>query len=213
MILLPDLLKTNIMRTIVTAIYTLSLLLSTFIFGCDPGNQTGSETTNTSVAASQQAFPEHNEHSALTDAEKDKLKSITQFVDSDSNLSSFSKAFKSSGLSKSLNSTGPYTFFIPTNEAFRALHTDTLKNLLKPENKQRLARLLNNHIVAGKLDSETLQHGSRINTMGKEELEVLKQANSIVINGAEVQRADIQSSNGVIHVIDKVLLSDPNKKL
>jgi uncharacterized surface protein with fasciclin (FAS1) repeats len=213
MILLQDLLKTNIMRTIVTSTYALSLLLSTFMFSCGSDNQTSSDTTNTIAAEPQQALIALNEEDALTDAEKDKLKSITDFVASDTNLSLFSKAFKNSGLSQSLNSTGPYTFFIPSNDAFRALHTDTLTNLLKPENKHRLVRILNNHIVAGKLDTHTLQHGSRINTMGKGELEVIKQDNRIVINGAEVQRADIQSSNGVIHVIDKLLLAGPKEKL
>ena len=202
------------MRTIVTSTYALSLLLCMFMISCGPDNRTGSDTiTQTSTEESQQALLAITDETALTEAEKDKLKSITQFAASDSNLSSFSKAFKTSGLSKSLNSTGPYTFFIPSNEAFRALHPDTLNKLLKPENKQRLSRILNNHIVAGKLDTATLQHGSRINTMGKEELEVTKQKNRVVINGAKVQRSDIQSSNGVIHVIDKVLLPEPNETL
>ncbi|MER2996280.1 fasciclin domain-containing protein [Pontibacter populi] len=202
------------MRTIVTSTYALSLLLSTFIISCGPENQTGSDTTTVrTIAPELEEASTENKEDALTEAEKDKLKTITQFAATDSNLSSFSKAFKSSGLNKSLNSTGPYTFFIPSNEAFRSLHADTLQKLLKPENKQRLAKILNNHIVAGKLDTATLQHGSRINTLGREELEVTKQKNLVVINGARVQRSDIQSSNGVIHVIDKLMLSEPKEQL
>lgn len=189
--------------------YALSLLLSLLLWSCSSDTQTESESsgTNTSVSAEElNAADNEQQSSTIHNTASTDQKSITQQAASIPELSEFAKAFESSGLTKDLNSTGPYTVFMPSNKAFEALPGGTLDNLLKPENKQHLRDILNNHIVAGKLDTATLQHGSKIKTLGNEQLEVSKQENLVMINGAEVRRANIQSSNGVIHVIDKVLM-------
>lgn len=180
------------------------------MFSCGTENQTSTnaEEANTN---SEQALADDIQSAEVTPAPvNNSLKSISEQAASTADLSEFSQAFRKSGLAESLNSTGPYTVFMPSNEAFDALPGDTFDDLLKPENKQQLADILNNHIVAGKLDTATLQDGSTIKTLGNEQLEVSKKDDLVMINGAEVRKANIQSSNGVIHMIDKVLMPEQN---
>lgn len=130
---------------------------------------------------------------------------IVQNAQSNSNLVTFYSLIKSSGLLNNLNGTGPYTVFAPSNEAFEAMAEGTLEDLMKPENKQQLQNLISSHVVAGKLDAASLQEGSKLKTIGNQELEVTKQQNKVMVNGAEVTTPDVESSNGVIHVVNKVL--------
>lgn len=198
------------MRTIDISKYAFGILLSIFLSGCGSDNQGGNSTMSEANAKeTAQALADENQPERITtDAGNSSLKSIAQQAAANPELSVFAKAFEASGLAKTLNSTGPYTVFMPSNEAFEGLPGSTLDDLLKPENKQRLAAILNNHIVAGKLDTITLQHGSKIKTLGNEQLEVSKQQELVMINGAEVRKANILSRNGVIHMIDKVLMPE-----
>ncbi|HEY4652828.1 MAG TPA: fasciclin domain-containing protein [Pontibacter sp.] len=120
-------------------------------------------------------------------------------------LDTFISVVKQAGLLNTLNGTGPYTVFAPSNEAFKALPSGTLEDLMKPENKQQFTAFLNNHIVAGKLDAASLQDGSKIKTLGNLQLDVARQQDKVTINGAKVTTPDVVSSNGVMHIIDKVL--------
>ena len=125
-------------------------------------------------------------------------------------LSSLESAIKQADLVKTLSATGPYTIFAPHDEAFSALPEDVLKDLMKNENKAKLAAILNNHVVAGQLTSKNLQDGTVLKTVGGEQLTITKRGNQVMINGAAVTEADGVSKNGTIHVIDKVLV--PAKK-
>jgi uncharacterized surface protein with fasciclin (FAS1) repeats len=111
-------------------------------------------------------------------------------------------------LVRTLSGTGPYTLFVPSNEAFEALPGGTLEDLMKPENKEQLVALVNNHIVAGKLNAKALQAGSSIRTSGNGQVKVSVNGDNVMVNGARVKAADIVSSNGVIHVINKVLVPE-----
>ena len=127
-------------------------------------------------------------------------------------------AVKAAGLVDTLKGTGPFSVFAPTNEAFAALPTGTVDTLLKPENKGKLAAILTYHVVPGKVDAATLTKQIKdgggtvsLKTAAGGAL-TAKSANGKVMlidengNAATVTIADVMQSNGVIHVVDKVLL-------
>ena len=107
-------------------------------------------------------------------------------------------AVKAADLVDTLKGPGPFTVFAPNDQAFAKLPEGTVDSLLKPENKEKLRAILTYHVVAGKLTSAKTVEGSRINfkTMNGE----------VMVDGAKVIHADIPASNGVIHVIDTVLM-------
>ena len=104
-----------------------------------------------------------------------------------------------------LKSDGPFTVFAPTDEAFAALPEGTVETLLKPENKDQLIAVLTYHVVAGKVMSTDLSDDMTAATVQGGEITV-DLDNGVMINDATVVTADIEASNGVIHVIDKVIL-------
>ena len=115
-------------------------------------------------------------------------------------------ALQAAGLVETLKGTGPFTVFAPTDEAFAKLPKGTVEELLKPENKAKLTAILTYHVVAGKVmaadvvklkDAKTVQGGSvKVSTMG----------NTVMVDNAHVVKTDIAASNGVIHVIDTVIM-------
>jgi uncharacterized surface protein with fasciclin (FAS1) repeats len=127
-------------------------------------------------------------------------------------------AVKAAGLVDTLKGPGPFTVFAPTNEAFAKLPAGTVDNLLKPENKDTLTKVLTYHVVAGNLDSKELMRQIKegngtatLTTVAGEPLKVMKKGRSIVLEDvkggtAKVTIADVRQSNGVIHVIDSVLM-------
>ena len=114
-------------------------------------------------------------------------------------------AVEAAGLVETLKGEGPFTVFAPTDEAFAALPAGTVENLLKPENKDQLVAILTYHVMAGKVMSTDLSDGMTAATVQGGEITV-DLDNGVMINDATVTAADIEASNGVIHVIDKVIL-------
>ena len=115
-------------------------------------------------------------------------------------------AIKAAGLVETLKGTGPFTVFAPTNAAFNALPVGTVENLLKPESKEALTKILTYHVVAGAVKAADLKDGQMVKTLQGGELKVTIKDGKVMINGANVTAADLTSSNGVIHVIDAVLM-------
>jgi len=120
------------------------------------------------------------------------------------------KALQAAELVDALKGEGPFTVFAPTDEAFAKLPKGTLDELLKPENKEKLRSILLYHVVPGKyLSSEVrkLKSGTQVETLLKgKKVTITKKRRQIFVNGAKVIKADVMASNGVIHVIDKVIL-------
>lgn len=114
-------------------------------------------------------------------------------------------ALKAAGLDQALASEGPFTIFAPTDEAFAALPEGTVEELLKPENRDTLVKILTYHVVPGENTSKTLQSGEA-ETLAGASVEVNVSPKGVMVNDAKVVKADIQASNGVIHVIDKVII-------
>ena len=115
-------------------------------------------------------------------------------------------AVKAAGLVDTLKGDGPFTVFAPTDEAFKALPAGTVEDLLKPENKDKLVQILTYHVIPGKVMSSDIT-GKMMSVKTVEGSEVKIDATSgVSINKAKVTQADVAADNGVIHVIDKVIL-------
>jgi len=115
-------------------------------------------------------------------------------------------AVTAAGLVETLKGAGPFTIFAPTNAAFSALPAGTVDGLLKPESKASLTNILTYHVVAGAVKAADLKDGQKVKTLQGEELIVSIKDGKVMINGANVTAADLTGTNGVIHVIDAVLM-------
>ncbi|HKL56288.1 MAG: fasciclin domain-containing protein [Roseovarius sp.] len=146
---------------------------------------------------------------AHTEAPQD----IVDIAASNPEFSTLVTAVQAAGLVDTLKSDGPFTVFAPTNAAFAALPDGTLDTLLEPANKDKLAQILTYHVVPGAVTSDQLI-GQRMNVATVEGSNVHidarggKYGPGVRVNDANVTSADIMASNGVIHVIDKVLLPE-----
>ena len=129
-------------------------------------------------------------------------------VDTAVNAGDFSTlvaAVEAAGLVDTLKGDGPFTVFAPTDEAFAALPEGTVENLLKPENKDQLVAILTYHVVPGKVMSGDLSDDMAATTVQGSDV-MIDLDNGVMVDEATVVAADIETSNGVIHVIDKVIL-------
>lgn len=129
-------------------------------------------------------------------------------VDTAAGIDDFSTlvaAVKAGGLVDTLKGDGPFTVFAPTNEAFAKLPEGTVADLLKPENKDKLVAILTYHVVAGKVMAADVKAGE-VATVNGEDVTVSVADGKVSVDKATVVKADVETSNGVIHVIDSVIL-------
>ena len=115
-------------------------------------------------------------------------------------------ALGAAGLVETLKGAGPFTVFAPTDAAFAKLPAGTVENLLKPENKAQLAAILTYHVVPGKVMAADVVNIKEAKTVNGKLLHVKVNGSNVMINDATITSADIAASNGVIHVIDSVIL-------
>ena len=120
-------------------------------------------------------------------------------------------AVKAAGLVKTLEGKGPFTVFAPTNEAFNKLPPGTVDNLVKPENKKTLTKILTYHVVPGRLEASSLTDGKKLKTVEGETLTVKNSGGTVMLVDAKggmstVTIPNVNQSNGVIHVVDTVLM-------
>ena len=137
------------------------------------------------------------------------LLAVTQKTSSDTAVGAGSfttlvAAVQAAGLVDTLKGAGPFTVFAPTDAAFAALPEGTVASLLLPENKDQLISILTYHVVPGKVMSTDLSNGMMAATVQGGSVTIMT-TNGVSVNGATVVTADIEASNGVIHVIDSVL--------
>jgi uncharacterized surface protein with fasciclin (FAS1) repeats len=116
------------------------------------------------------------------------------------------KAIEAAGLVNTLKGPGPFTVFAPTDAAFAKLPAGTLEELLKPENKGKLVLILTYHVVPGKVMASDVATMDSAKTVNGESLNITRNGDGVMVNDAHVVKTDIVCSNGVIHVIDAVLL-------
>jgi uncharacterized surface protein with fasciclin (FAS1) repeats len=115
-------------------------------------------------------------------------------------------ALQAAGLVDTLKGPGPFTVFAPTDEAFAKLPAGTVEDLLKPENKQKLISILTYHVVAGKVMAKDVVKLHEAKTVNGQDVKIMVDGGKVMVDNANVIKTDIQCTNGVIHVIDSVLL-------
>ena len=115
-------------------------------------------------------------------------------------------ALKAADLIDALKGAGPFTVFAPTDEAFRKLPAGTVEDLLKPENKAKLQSILKYHVVSGKVLAKQVLKMNTAPTLDGQSINIRVNNGMVMVNDATVTKSDIRCSNGVIHVIDSVLL-------
>ena len=116
------------------------------------------------------------------------------------------KALDAAGLVTTLKGSGPFTVFAPTDEAFAKLPAGTLETLLKPENKEKLRRILTYHVVSGKVMASDVVKLQSTKAVSGDTITVKVRNGAVHVDNATVTTADVTASNGVIHVIDAVIL-------
>jgi len=115
-------------------------------------------------------------------------------------------ALKAAGLVDTLKGPGPFTVFAPTDEAFAKLPAGTVEDLLKPENKAKLTRILTYHVVSGKVMAADVMKMKTAKAVSGDTLTISTRDGGVMVNTAKVAKTDIAASNGVIHVIDTVII-------
>jgi len=141
---------------------------------------------------------------------RDGSKDIVDTAVSAGQFKTLAAALGAAGLVDTLKGPGPFTVFAPTDEAFAKLPAGTVESLLKPENKDKLTAILTYHVVPGEVMAADVVKLDEANTVNGKMLKVTTSGDGVMINDAKVTAADISASNGVIHVIDTVVLPPNN---
>ncbi|MEE4173710.1 MAG: fasciclin domain-containing protein [Xanthomonadales bacterium] len=135
-----------------------------------------------------------------------KKKDIVDTAVAAGDFSTLVAAVQAADLVDTLKGEGPFTVFAPTDEAFAKLPAGTVDNLLKPENKDQLIAVLTYHVVPGKVTAEQVVNLTTATTVQGSDIDIKVMDGTVHIDNATVAKADIMTSNGVIHVIDEVIL-------
>ena len=126
-------------------------------------------------------------------------------------FNTLAKALQAADLVDTLKGKGPFTVFAPTDEAFAKLPQGTLADLLKPENKAKLRRILTYHVVSGRVTAGDVVKLKSAKAVSGDAIEITSNGGTVTVDDAKVVKTDINASNGVIHVIDSVMLPDSSK--
>jgi uncharacterized surface protein with fasciclin (FAS1) repeats len=137
---------------------------------------------------------------------KKQAKTIVDIATSDKNFSTLVQALQAGDLVDTLKGKGPFTVFAPTNDAFEALSEKSLKDLMKPANKARLQKILKHHVVKGRRMAADVAGQSALAPLSGETMSIRSKKDQVRIGNATIQQTDIEAGNGVVHVIDQVLM-------
>ena len=147
--------------------------------------------------------------SATTTAPATASETIVAAAAATPDLSTLVSALKAADLVSTLEGKGPFTVFAPTNQAFSDIQP-TVDKLLEPANKAELKKVLTYHVVPGTYTSADLKDGQKLKTVEGQDLTVSIKGGTVKVNDATVEKADIETSNGVVHIIDGVLVPPGN---
>lgn len=174
--------------------FGLAVTLTAFLFGVSvPADACPKSTARAQSVVSAQATP------------ATQTGTIVDVASSNPAFTTLVQAVQAAGLVETLSGEGPFTVFAPTNEAFAALPKGTLEKLLQPENRETLRKVLTYHVVSGNLKSKDIRAG-QVATVEGSPVSVQVRTKNITVNNARVMTPDVAASNGVIHVIDRVIL-------
>lgn len=168
------------------------------LVGCSSNDDSTAEASPT-AATSAPASPADG----MTDEAS--AGTIVDVAAANPDFSTLVAAVTEAGLAETLSGEGPFTVFAPTDAAFEALPEGLVDALLLPENKEVLTQILTYHVVAGEVMSTDIQPGD-VATVEGEDITITTEDGGVQVNGATVSTADVEASNGVIHVIDEVLV-------
>ncbi|GAB1446270.1 hypothetical protein MASR2M41_20330 [Flammeovirgaceae bacterium] len=176
----------------------LTLAFAAALFSCSSGEQSQSNST-----ASQ--TPADGGQAAVQDDISQQ--NIVQVASGSADHTTLVAAHKAADYVDALANAGPFTVFAPTNEAFNQLPAGTVDNLLKPENKDQLRDVLENHVYIGVMRENMMRDGQKLNQANMKNVILAKNGDKISVNGANII-ATIPCSNGIVYVIDKVLVPE-----
>lgn len=175
------------------------------VVGCNSSEQAKNEQPIEEVATVDDGSSIEPTSSAA-DSDKQVPKDIVETAVAAGDFGTLAAALTAGELIETLKSDGPFTVFAPTDAAFAKLPEGTVENLLKPENKNQLVAVLTYHVVPGKVDSSAVSSLKTAKTVNGAEIAIDASSDGVKINSASVTAADIVCSNGIIHVIDAVVL-------
>lgn len=167
-----------------------------------------SQTADSPAAAATENSPTTGQSGVKDDASE---KNVVQVAVGSKDHTTLVTAIKAAGLVDALSNAGPFTVFAPTNEAFAKLPAGTVEGLLKPEKKDDLTTILQYHVSLGVFKPEMFQDGQTIGQVDGGNITITKKADGIYVNGTAKIIASIPAANGIVHVIDGVLLPPPVK--
>lgn len=156
------------------------------------------------------AFANVKDTKVVVNNEAEESGDIVDIIINDGRFKTLSAALKAANLVDSLKGNGPFTIFAPTDDAFAKLPTNTVNDLLKPENKDNLVKILDYHVTPGKILASDIMklNGKDIRMSNEKKAKIEVRDNQVFIDGAKIISKDIMGKNGVIHVIDTVMMPE-----
>ena len=183
------------MKKVLSIVFVVS---SVIIFSCNNSNTEAEQIT---------AEPEVNAGSGQASVKDDEsAKDVVKVAAGSKDHTTLVAAIKQAELVNSLSNAGPFTVFAPTNAAFDKIPKETLDNLMKDENKVQLQDILQYHVYVGTLKTDMLEDGQTLNQVNGQNITVAKKDGKVIINKSATIMASIPATNGIIHVIDGVLM-------
>jgi uncharacterized surface protein with fasciclin (FAS1) repeats len=149
--------------------------------------------------------PSSSEQPSAQPSAAESATTVVGMVNSSNSFKTLAAAIKAADLDATLAGKGPYTLFAPTDQAFAALPKGTVETLLKPENKDKLVKVLTYHVMSSETATSDLKPG-KVTSVEGSAIDVKSAGKDVMVNDAKVLKADVKASNGIIHVIDKVML-------
>lgn len=204
---------------------TTLIAAAVFSYGC-AGSDTGTEITGTAVEAQVAERDPDSQHPMDPDTDMSAERTgnnnvsadntigrnmnIVALVQQNPNLSTFLELIRAADLVTILESPAPYTVFAPTNEAFAALPAGTVESLKAPAAKMELTRILQAHVLPNRISSSEMRHNMPMKTAQGDEVIVTRNGTDIKVGGANIITPDVQASNGIVHVVNRVLVPPQN---
>ena len=183
------------------ALHLFPIILSALVVFCSCGGDTQPAATN-NASASTASTPVKGQASVADD---ESSKNVLQIALGSKDHTTLVAAVQAAGLENVLVNAGPLTVFAPTNAAFDALPAGTVEDLLKPENKSKLAAIIKYHASPGNYQGDLLKDGMKLYQASGHYVDVKKEGDTWTVGGAKIL-GTVQASNGVVHVVDKVML-------
>ncbi len=183
-------------------------LVATFVTGCAPTAPSSPPMTDGTASGSMSTDATGSMSAGVMVGGAMMLptQTLVQNASGADNLTTLVAAVQAAGLAETLSGPGPFTVFAPPNAAFEALPAGTVESLLMAENREQLAGILTYHVVPGRLSAADLRDGQMLTTVNGETLRVTVRGDMVMVGDAHVTQANVYASNGVAHVIDKVLM-------